>query len=74
MPNLLTDTANSKTLVLRLESILSFCIISHLIALAIADDAFRRRFTTIEDVSNLEIPAHKECLKLKFRKESADLP
>jgi hypothetical protein len=60
--------------VFRLESILGFCIVSHLTALAIADDAFRRHFTSIEHIFDLEIPADKDCLKLKFRKDIEPRP
>jgi hypothetical protein len=55
--------------VFRLESVLGFCIVAHLIAIALADNAFRRDFCSIEEIFSLEIPAHKNSLKVKFRQD-----
>lgn len=63
-----------KRFIFRLKSILAFCILSHLISLAIADDAFRRHYTSPEEIFRLEIPANKESLKVKFKKEMGERP
>lgn len=39
-----------------------------------ADSAFRVRYNSAEEIFGLEIPAHKECLKVKFKKEIAHHP
>ena len=64
----------SKKFIFRLESIPAFCIVSYIISLAIADNAFRYHLTSVEEVFNYTIPAHKECLKLQFRKEIENRP
>ena len=53
---------------------LGFCIVSHFIALAFADQAFRRDFASLEEIFNLQIPAERESLRLKFKKEKMAQP
>jgi hypothetical protein len=41
---------------------------------AIADNAFRRRYTSPEEIFALEIPAHKTSLNVRFKKEILNRP
>jgi hypothetical protein len=58
----------------QLESILSFCIIAHVMAIALADQTFRRRFDSIEAIFRSEIPALGDSWKVKFCKNRGKQP
>lgn len=53
---------------------LGFCIVSHFIALAFADKAFRRDFTSVEEIFSLQIPPERDTLRLKFKKGKMTQP
>ncbi|KAF2179944.1 hypothetical protein K469DRAFT_715808 [Zopfia rhizophila CBS 207.26] len=63
-----------KRFIFHLESIPAFCIVSRLVSHAIADDAFRRHYTSPEEIFTLEIPAHKPSLKVRFKQEILNQP
>jgi hypothetical protein len=65
---------NRKRFVFRLEDTPAFCIVSHILSLAIDDKAFRRDFRSVKEIFDLEIPAHKEMLKVKFKSEKSSQP
>ena len=63
-----------KEFVFHLENVLAFCIVSRLIAHALADNAFRRRYTSPEDIFNIKIRPNREYVKLKFRDKIPNVP
>ncbi|KAL9127778.1 MAG: hypothetical protein Q9217_003408 [Psora testacea] len=63
-----------KKFILRLECIPAFCIVSHLLALALADDAFQHRFASVADIFQLQIPPSKESLQVPFKQDILQQP
>jgi hypothetical protein len=47
----------------------AFCIVSRLISFAIADNAFRRQYTSPEEIFALKISPQKDSLQVRFREE-----
>lgn len=55
-----SDEGGESDFIFRLEPMLGFCIVSRLIAIAFANDAFRRKFISIEEIFSLEVPSERE--------------
>ncbi|KAJ9644084.1 hypothetical protein H2199_003952 [Coniosporium tulheliwenetii] len=65
---------NRKKFVFHLESTSAFCILSHILSIALADDAFRRNYTSVEEIFSLGIPPQRDVLRLRFKKEKEKQP
>ncbi|KAI9763522.1 MAG: hypothetical protein M1839_006442 [Geoglossum umbratile] len=63
-----------KKFIFRFESLPAFCIVSHFLALALNDGAFKRDFNSIEEVFSLEVPANRDVLRLKWKKDKEKQP
>ncbi|KAJ9641087.1 hypothetical protein H2199_005755 [Coniosporium tulheliwenetii] len=63
-----------KKFIFRLESTPAFCILSHILSIALADDAFRLNYTSVEEIFSLEIPPQRDMLRLRFKREKEKQP
>ncbi|KAJ9654854.1 hypothetical protein H2201_008928 [Coniosporium apollinis] len=58
-----------KKFIFHLENIPAFCIVSHILSIAFADNAFRSDFASVKEIFSLEIPPRRDVLRLRFKKE-----
>lgn len=56
------------------EPTYAFCIVYGLIALALAHNAFRRPFKSVQELLSLTVPPSRHVLRLKFRREILTKP
>jgi hypothetical protein len=56
------------------EPTLAYCLVYQIMALAFAHQAFRRTFTSVQQLLSLTVPAGRDVLQLKFRPERLARP
>lgn len=71
---LLTLHDNRKKFTFRLESLPAFCIVSYILSIGIAQDALRDDFKSINDIFNLELPAERNVLRIKWKESKLAHP
>lgn len=47
----------------------AFCIVSYILSIGIAQDALRDDFQTVQDIFNLELPAERNLLRIRWKEE-----
>jgi hypothetical protein len=71
---LLTDIVCRKKFTFRLEGTPAFCIISYILSIGVSQEALRDKFTSIQDIFDLNIPAGRDVLRIKWKKELLNQP
>ena len=52
----------------------AFCIVSHILGIGFRQDAFHDDCTTIQQIFDLEIPAEREVLRIRWKEDMLDRP
>lgn len=64
-----------KKFTFRFKELPAFCIVSHILAIGLARNAFEAEFTCIEQIfESFKIPAHKKGVKIKWKAEVMHCP
>lgn len=64
----------SKKFTFHLEGLPAYCIVSHLLAIGLRQDAFHDGFSTIQQIFDLKIPAEREVLRIRWKEYMLDKP
>jgi hypothetical protein len=71
---LLINIVCRKKFTFRLEGTAAFCIVSYILSIGVSQDALRDKFTSIQDIFDLNIPAGRDVLRIKWKKELLNQP
>lgn len=63
-----------KKFTFRLESLPAFCIVSYILSIGIAQDALRDDFQSIQDIFDLQLPAQRNVLRIKWKESKLAHP
>ncbi|KAF2024834.1 hypothetical protein EK21DRAFT_77812 [Setomelanomma holmii] len=63
-----------KKFTFRLEGIPAFCIVSYILSISVSQGALRDNFTRVQDIFDLTIPADRDVLRIKWKKQLLNLP
>ncbi|KAI1510323.1 DUF3435 domain containing protein [Pyrenophora tritici-repentis] len=63
-----------KKFTFRLEGTLAFCIVSYILSISVSQGALRDNFTSVQDIFDLNIPAGRDVLRVKWKKELLNQP
>ncbi|KAF2844512.1 hypothetical protein T440DRAFT_548498 [Plenodomus tracheiphilus IPT5] len=63
-----------KKFTFRLEGTPAFCIVSYILSIGIGQGALRDDFSNVQDIFNLNIPAGRDVLRIKWKKELLTQP
>lgn len=63
-----------KKFTFRLESLPAFCIVSYILSIGIAQDALRDDFQSVQDIFNLQLPAQRNLLRIKWKENKLAHP
>ena len=57
-----------------LEGTLAFCIVSYILSIGVSRGAFRNDFTRFQEIFDLNIPAGRDVLRIKWKKQLLNQP
>lgn len=63
-----------KKFTFRLEGLPALCIVLHILGIGSGRNAFRDNFTSIQQIFDLVIPAERNVLRIRWKKEILDQP
>ncbi|KAF2845010.1 hypothetical protein T440DRAFT_502719 [Plenodomus tracheiphilus IPT5] len=63
-----------KKFTFRLEGTPAFCIVSYILSIGIRHEALRDEFSSVQDIFNMNIPADRDVLRIKWKKELLTQP
>ncbi|OAL56175.1 hypothetical protein IQ07DRAFT_639770 [Pyrenochaeta sp. DS3sAY3a] len=63
-----------KKFTFRLEGLPALCIVSHILGIACGRSAFQDNFTSVKQIFDLAIPAQRNVLRIKWKREVLDQP
>ncbi|KAF1343436.1 hypothetical protein EJ07DRAFT_149673, partial [Lizonia empirigonia] len=63
-----------KKFTFRLERTLAFCIVSYILSIGISQGALRDDFTRVQEIFDLHIPAGRDVLRIKWKKQLLNQP
>ncbi|KAI1663563.1 DUF3435 containing protein [Pyrenophora tritici-repentis] len=63
-----------KKFTFRLEGTPAFCIVSYILSIGIGQEALRDEFSSVREIFDLNIPADRDVLRIKWKKELLNQP
>ncbi|KAF1838361.1 hypothetical protein BDW02DRAFT_636434 [Decorospora gaudefroyi] len=63
-----------KKFTFRLEGTPAFCIVSYILSIGIGQEALRDEFSSVRDIFDLNIPADRDVLRIRWKKELLNQP
>ncbi|KAF1364070.1 hypothetical protein EJ07DRAFT_162583 [Lizonia empirigonia] len=63
-----------KKFTFRLEGTPAFCIVSYILSIGVGQGALRDEFSSVRDIFDLNIPADRDVLRIKWKKELLNQP